>query len=294
MTIHGSKGLEFKYTIVLDRFGGRAPNRDMLIFNYETPVKIDKIYYKFAKKENFIKDYKIALNEQKELSAKDRLNLLYVAFTRAELALSIVKKDKSSEFDILNLQEQKIGSVPKTVSEVKKEPNRLNIKISRYGLQEHSSVSENDDADIINYENIYFGEALHYCLELANLKESEFKDAYDSLYNRYGYILSKEAIDDIGKRVKMLLENREFKSIIDSGSLYKEQPLVYKESFYQIDLLVKGESNIIIDYKSSKNFANKHIEQIKNYIDAIKSIENKDTIGYIIYLLRDRVEIKKV
>jgi len=293
MTIHGSKGLEFKYTIVLDRLGGRAPARDMLIFDYKTPIKLDRIYYKFSKKENFLKDYAKALDNQKELALKDRLNLLYVAITRAERALSIIKKAKSSEFDTINLSEQKVGTVLKSEHSKSKELEKLSSKISKYGMQEVAK-SDKEQSEITNYEGIYFGEALHLALELADLKNANYNSAIEAVKNRYGYILENQAIEDIKNRVSMLLNNSDFVNLINSGKIYKEQPFSYNESFYQIDLLIKGDSNIIVDYKSSKNYAIKHITQVKNYIQALKNIENKETKGYLVYLLRDKIEIKEV
>jgi len=293
MTIHGSKGLEFKYTIVLDRLGGRAPSREMLIFDYKSPLELNRIFYKHSKKENFLPDYNIALINQKELSIKDRLNLLYVAVTRAESALSIIKKDKSSEFDILDLNEQKIGKVPQSKSSEPKKLERLSSKLTKYGKQE-ISVNQEDKNEITNYEGIYFGEALHLALELANLKNGEYKNAIDAIINRYGYILDKQNIEDIKNRVSMLLNSSQFLNIINSGKIYKEQSISYNESFYQIDLLIKGDTNIVIDYKSSKNFTTKHLLQVKNYIEAIKNIEKKETKGYIVYLLKDNIEIIEV
>ena len=294
MTIHGSKGLEFKYVIVLDRLGGRAIGSDLLIFKNRTPVSIEKIYYKSAKKENFLKDYKTVLLESKELAIKDRLNLLYVAITRAELALSLIKKDKSSEFDILELAEQKVGEVPQIEQKKSVEFKRLDAKISSYGLQEVKESKE-DSQEIINYESIYFGEALHLSLELANLQKQEYKSAIDAIENKFGYILPKESLQDIENRVKSLLNNSKFLEFIDNAKLYKEQPLVYKESFYQIDLLIKKENiNIVLDYKSSTNFKNKHIEQVSGYIEAVKNIEKKETRGFIVYLLKNKIEFLEV
>jgi len=295
MTIHGSKGLEFKYVIVLDRLGGRANSSDLLIFKNKTPVLIEKIFYKSAKKENFLKDYQEVLLENKELGLKDKLNLLYVAITRAELALSIIKKDKTSEFDLLSLQEQKIGNVPKSKTKEVVVLGKLDSSLSYYGLQDIKDAKEDEFQEIINYDSIYFGEALHLALELTNLETQDYSYAIEAIKNKYGYILSDDKIEDIKNRVLSLLENEEFLNIIQNSQLLKEQPLVFNESFYQIDLLIKKEDvNIIIDYKSSKSFISKHISQVQEYIDAVKSIEKKETKGYILYILKDKIEFLKV
>jgi exodeoxyribonuclease V beta subunit len=295
MTIHGSKGLEFKYTIVLDRLGGRAPTKDMLMFNYKSPVKIDKIYYKHSKKENFLPNYKEALIWQKELALKDRLNLLYVAITRAELALSVITKDRASEFDIIKLDDQKIGSIEIEQQESKREPKKLDIKLLKYGAQEVTQTQEDDQDEILNYENIYFGEAMHMCLELANLQTKEYKSAIESINNKFGYILSKDAIKDIENRVKNLLNDTLFNSLCKDATILKEQPIIYNGNFYQIDLLLKSKKlNIVLDYKSSKSFSNKHIEQVSIYKQALKAIEQKETKAYIVYLLKSGVEFVEV
>jgi len=294
MTIHGSKGLEFKHVIILDRLGGKMPNRDLLLFKNKDAITIDNIYYKYSKKENFLSDYAAVLNEQKNLTLKDRLNLLYVAITRAELSLSILLKDKNSEFDILNLEEKAFGDVESSGIEPTKELEQLSAHISKYARQKIQDSEQEEDIDK-NYANIYFGEALHYVLELVNLQNGKFDMAIEALNNKYGYILDKEAINSIAQRVKNLLQNEQFQELIGNGKICKEQPFVYQESMFQIDLLIKKEScNIVIDYKSSKNYMQKHTKQVQNYTQAVAKITNKPTKGYIAYLLTDKIEINEV
>ena len=295
MTIHSSKGLEFNYVILLDRFS-KAPNRgEMFLFKNKDVVKIDKIFYRHSKKENFLKEYKEVLQEDKELSIKDKLNLLYVALTRAKDGLITIKKPKNSEFDILNLEQNiKMGSVIKSNKVAKKEIKKLDAKPKFYGLQEVEVKSE-DSYSLKDFEAIYFGEAMHYALELINFKNPNIDSAIDGVKNRYGVYLSSNSIDSIKKRVNMLF-NSSFLELIDGAKLYKEQPIVYNKNFYQIDLLAKFEDkNIIIDYKSSLKFQNKHITQVKNYINAINSIEkSQKNLGYIVYLLEDKIELFEV
>ncbi len=295
MTIHGSKGLEFKHVIVADRFGGRPPSRDMLLFKNSTPIKIDKVFYKHSKKENFIPQYATALQKEKELQDKDKLNLLYVALTRAELSMIVVQKDKSSEFKALELEEATYGKIEPELKEPKAELAPLATTISSYGRQEVESV-ETEDSELMDYNALNFGEALHYCLEMLDFKNpASINVAIQAVTNRYGSKLEPWQIKSIEKRANNLLTNQEFYGLIDGTKLLKEQPIVYKEKFYQLDLLAKGENkNIIFDYKSSKNFAKKHTEQVANYVEALKSIAAKECEGYILYMLESGVEIAKV
>ncbi len=50
----------------------------------------------------------------------------------------------------------------------------------------------------------------------------------------------------------------------------EQQPLSYGGEFYRVDLLAKfKDKNIVIEYKSSYNFRNEHLKQLKRYIDGI-------------------------
>ena len=296
MTIHGSKGLEFKYVIVLDRLSQKPPNRDLLLFKNKTPITIDKIYYKHSKKEYFLPDYEKALKREKELQLKDRLNLLYVALTRAELGMIIIKKQKSSEFDLLELEPIKLGKIEAVSSTQSQELKELNPVITYYGVQELKVKEEDSSDELIDFNAVNFGEALHYTLEMIDFNnKNSLSYAFEALMNRYGYILSSEQIVDIKRRIELLLNNSEFLNLIKDAKLYKEQPISYEKNLYQIDLLVKKENiNIVFDYKSSKKFTNKHKAQVKNYVEAIKDIDKKATNGYILYLLQDRLEIESI
>lgn len=297
MTIHGSKGLEFEYTIVLDRFGGNAPNRDMLLLENTTPVKIDRVYYKQSKKEIFVQEYAWALEREKSLQAKDKLNLLYVALTRAELGLIVVQKEKSSEFKVLELEPMKLGNIEPQKPLAKEELAELATNISSYGRQEVEQLEQaEEEKELLNYAALNFGEALHYALECIDFRREEsLKVAIDAVKNRYGTMLDTRQVESIKKRVFNILACSQFKELTANTKLLKEQPIVYKEHFYQLDLLASGsDKNIVFDYKSSRKFELKHREQVQNYVEALESMESKEVKGYIIYLLEEGVELVKI
>ncbi len=298
MTIHGSKGLEFKYVIVLDRLGKSPPNRDMLLFKNATPVEIERIFYKQSKKEYFVKEYADAKAREEAMSYKDKLNLLYVALTRAELGLIVVAKEKGSQFESLELEPMQIGEI--IASEPAKEESleALSSQVSSYGRQEVEQLEEEEQEqkEQKDYKALKFGEALHFALEMLEFSDPQsLKSAMEAAVNHYGSQLEPSQLESIEKRLQNLFSSQEFYTLIEGAKLYKEQPIVYKEKFYQLDLLAKGESlNRVFDYKSSKNFAKKHRAQVKNYIEALKSIEKKECEGYILYILENGVEIERV
>jgi exodeoxyribonuclease V beta subunit len=108
-------------------------------------------------------------------------------------------------------------------------------------------------------------------------------------------MLDSSQIESIEKRVHNILACSQFKALIADTKLLKEQPIVYKEHFYQLDLLASGsDKNIVFDYKSSRKFEVKHREQVQNYVEALQSMDSKEVKGYIIYLLEEGVELVEI
>ncbi len=105
MTIHSSKGLEFPYVVVLDRLTRPPLDRSIFLYEYEDSLNIKNILYRVKNRENFDEHYRDVIELQRELLEKDKLNLLYVALTRGMDGLIVVKNEKESIFDILDMQE---------------------------------------------------------------------------------------------------------------------------------------------------------------------------------------------
>ncbi len=295
MTIHGSKGLEFDYVIVLDRLTQENGDRSAILYHYDDNLYVDSIYYRLSKRDNFDKSYAKILAERKKSSQKDTLNKLYVALTRAVKGLIVLKKSEKSIFDILQMQPMQIGSIEiKHKSTDKSTPKAPPpITISNYGTQEVEKVSEDEDRD---RQAMLFGSALHYALEmLESFDLKNLDNAMQAVKNRYAYQLSSEEIEDIRNRVANLISNREFQALLNGAILTKELSLVYDGEFKQVDLLLESdEHNLVIDYKSSQKFAYKHQSQVEHYKKAISKITGKQTEGMVVYLLEDSIEIERV
>jgi exodeoxyribonuclease V beta subunit len=111
------------------------------------------------------------------------------------------------------------------------------------------------------------------------------------MINKYGHALEEVEIEDIENRVKLLLQNEEFISLV-SGECYREKALRYKKNLKYIDLLVKGENAWrVIDYKSALSHSAEHLAQVGFYVNAIKEITGDEVSGYVCYLLKDGVKI---
>jgi len=288
LTVHKSKGLEFKHLIVSDRFSKRPPNRDMLIFSYEN-IYLKNIYLRQKARDSIDENYAKALKNEKRLTYEDDLNALYVAFTRAEQSLIILKKEKDSAFEMLELETKCIGKLEADSIEVVKDERSEDFKYNAlpYGRQFEFLRDSEEERDI---EALEFGSALHFALEMMdNFNISALANAVEAMQSRFG--LTQNQQNEIQHRISLMLKEQQFISLL-SDTMYKEQPLSFHGNIYYLDLLIEDQDSFrIIDYKSSKHYFNKHIEQVNNYIRAMKEITNKRVDGFLCYLLGDRCEI---
>ncbi|CAA6818936.1 MAG: Helicase [uncultured Sulfurovum sp.] len=290
MTIHGSKGLEFEHVIVLDRLKGAAPDRSTLLYEYDESLQVENIFYKMSGRDNFDEHYATLLAKQKVLNEKDKMNVLYVALTRAVESMIVVRKEKGSIFDLLGIRPMSVGSISsnkenKQLEQIKPEL----ITITHYGTQEVNKEEEEDEKD---YDAILFGTALHYTLEMtSSFSLMGMAEAMAATKNRYGLVLSEQKLAEIKKRVLDLVTNGHFKKLLEGASVHSEQSLAFEDELKQVDLLLEYEEKcVVIDYKSSKKYHLKHVSQVRHYKKAVQSILKKPTTGIIIYLLEDGTE----
>ncbi|MEA1879500.1 MAG: RecB-like helicase [Campylobacterota bacterium] len=295
MTIHGSKGLEFEYVILLDKLTRKNADKSALIYHYDDHLHIDKILYRTKGRENFDSTYAHIMASRKISEAKDSMNVLYVALTRAVEGMIVIRKPKDSIFDALGMEEVSIGTLKQRRGRLPSQQSdeRCKITLINYGTQETPEQEEEEEKD---YEAILFGTALHYALEmLGSFDKVGLNMAMTSLQNKYGQQLSTDNTDEIRKRITMLIENEKFQALLLHARVRKEQSLSYNGELKQIDLLLKYEDyNLVIDYKSSKKYALKHQSQVGYYKKAIANITGKRTEGMVVYLLNEGIEVKEI
>jgi exodeoxyribonuclease V beta subunit len=296
MTIHGSKGLEFEYVILLDKLTRPNADKSALIFHYNDDLYIDQILYRSKGREYFDENYASIMEERKSSARKDRLNVLYVALTRAVEGMIIIKKPKDSIFDEINISPLEMGeiSVQRSEFSVQKERGQaLPVVITNYGTQDVANKEEDTEKDL---EAILFGTALHYTLEmLGSFSREDLPAAMNALQNKYGQVLRSEQTEEIEKRVRRLIENESFQKFLAEAKISKEQALSFDGELKQIDLLLEYEDRcMVIDYKSSKKYQIKHQKQVGFYKKAIEKITDKDTEGLIVYLLEGDIELQHI
>ena len=291
MTIHGSKGLEFEHVIVLDRLKGSAPDRSTLLYAYDERLHVKQLYYKMSGRDHFDEVYKVLLEKQKRLNEKDKMNVLYVALTRAVESMIVIRKEKGSIFDALGMRPMSVGklSLQPVGGDLSVDLCVEPLTITHYGVQE---VNREEDEDEKDFEAILFGTALHYTLEmLSSFSLMGLADAMAATKNRYGLQLTAQRLEEIKKRVLDLVTDSRFQKLLEGADASNEQSLSFEDELKQIDLLLEYKDKcVVIDYKSSKKYHLKHVSQVRYYKKAIESILKKPTTGIILYLLEDKVE----
>ena len=272
MTIHKSKGLEFRHVIVLDMLG-KPDNRGRdLIFDYRN-VKLENIKVNFKNREFIDNEFRKIKEKENSLELEDRINSEYVAFTRAVDSLFIIKKEKS--YFVTELSEEKIGEFKILKKHSKKESvEKFDLKLKNFGKQNYEEIVE-DEYKPNDYEAIYFGLAVHYLFECENL---------DAVINKYGKFC------DI-KKVKEFYEKGKEK--LFDGKKYKEVPFVFNEKVGVIDLIIENEDLIVIDYKTAKPEDERaYYNQVRRYKEALSTIKKRDVKAYIFYL--DELSLKEI
>jgi ATP-dependent exoDNAse (exonuclease V) beta subunit len=295
LTIHKSKGLEFEHVLVVDRL--QAPNNrsDTLLYEYED-IHLKALYQRVKNREYLDERYQEAKAKEKMLEEEDKLNVYYVAFTRAKSSLMICSKKEGSAFELLGLSPMTKGEIQtkqtthKQVDLVKMEEN-----FTRFGSQKQELVEEEKEGN--NFYASQYGLAMHYCLEMMrDFSKESLELAYKAMYNRYLLLLGQRALLEIKKRIVHLLESEEFSKIIkDAKRVLKEQPLIYNGQRKQIDLLIEKESEVfILDYKSSANIQEEHLQQVALYKNALREIYNLPVVAYLCYIREEGVEFKNL
>ena len=137
---------------------------------------------------------------------------------------------------------------------------------------------------------------MHYALEMMTAFDPVSVDsAVSALRNRYGNLLTPEETADIERRISALAASVKWHNYIKGAVLRREQPLAFGGKLKQIDLLLEWPDRTeVVDYKSSERFAEKHTEQVREYIKAVRGILHKPTTGMVVYLLPDTIKMVHV
>lgn len=278
MTIHKSKGMQFPYAIVCERLGKPKTNNSNQFLEEYSGTEITRLYYRMKNREVVDKDYARVLDKEEAAKNHEETNVYYVAFTRAELGLIVVAKDKNQKkdkkesknkgmrekLDLLPLEE---GTIAPVISS-QKEPSSASVVIKphAYGEQvqeieeEPSDYEKNNDQEAIN-----FGIALHKGLEYQYAYRIPKKSVLEYLNYHHGfYGLDHQALEE---SLELFENDAKIQALFKNLALRGEVAFLFEGVVSRIDVLLwdKGQNLYVLDYKSSQNYQQSHKVQVSHY-----------------------------
>ncbi|UOR25082.1 RecB-like helicase [Helicobacter pylori] len=278
MTIHKSKGMQFPYVIVCERLGKPKTNNSNQFLEEYDGTELTCLYYRMKNREVVDKDYARVLDKEEAAKNHEETNVYYVAFTRAELGLIVVAKDKDQKKDKkesknkgmrekLDLAPLEEGEIAPVISS-QKEPliPSVVIKPHAYGEQvqeieeEPSDYEKNNDQEAIN-----FGIALHKGLEYQYAYRIPKKSVLEYLNYHHGfYGLDYQALEE---SLELFENDAKIQALFKNLALRGEVAFLFEGVVSRIDVLLwdKGQNLYVLDYKSSQNYQQSHKAQVSHY-----------------------------
>ncbi|MCQ2933279.1 RecB-like helicase [Helicobacter pylori] len=283
MTIHKSKGMQFPYVIVCERLGNPKSNHSNQLLEEYSGAELARLYYRMKNREVVDKDYARALDKEEAAKDHEEINVYYVAFTRAELGLIVVAKDKKEskkesknkimreQLDLAPLEE---GEIMPVISH-KKEPliTSALIKPHAYGEQVQE-IEEEPDSDYEknnDQEAINFGIALHKGLEYQYAYNIPKKSVLEYLNYHHGfYGLDYQALEE---SLELFENDTEIQTLFKNNALKGEAAFLFQGVVSRIDVLLwdRGQNLCVLDYKSSQNYQQSHKAQVSHYAEFLKT-----------------------
>ncbi|MDU9710548.1 RecB-like helicase [Helicobacter pylori] len=283
MTIHKSKGMQFPYVIVCERLGKpNSSHSNQLLEEYDG-TELTHLYYRMKNREVVDKDYARALDKEEAAKDHEEINVYYVAFTRAELGLIVVAKDKkeSKQESKNKKMRERLDLVPLEGGEImpvispQKEPliTSALIKPHAYGeqVQEIEEEPESDYEKNNDQEAINFGIALHKGLEYQYAYNIPKKSVLEYLNYHHGfYGLDYQALEE---SLELFENDAEIQVLFKNYALRGEAAFLFEGVVSRIDVLLwdRGQNLCVLDYKSSQNYQQSHKAQVSHYAEFLKT-----------------------
>ncbi len=279
MTIHGSKGMQFPYVIVCERLGNPNSSHANQLLEEYNGAELARLYYRMKNREVVDKDYARALDKEEAAKDHEEINVYYVAFTRAELGLIVVAKDKKEsknkkmheQLDLVPLEE---GEIMPVISP-QKEPLMTSVVIKPHAYGEQvQEIEEEPDSDYEknnDQEAINFGIALHKGLEYQYAYNIPKKSVLEYLNYHHGfYGLDHQALEE---SLELFENDAEIQALFKNHALKGEAAFLFQGVVSRIDVLLwdKGQNLYVLDYKSSQNYQQSHKAQVSHYAEFLKT-----------------------
>ena len=296
MTIHKAKGLQSPVAIVL--IYEEIPRGFKYILDDETDgVRLLKINQQIMKASSYLEE---TYGEERLKDLVNKLNTLYVGFTRAEDELYVVGvQGRRSQFpiDLLKETDSQIGrkNVPRPrISETNQEKMELYHCPGRFRFP-FAATEE------LNLEERLRGEFIHRVLYFIDALDEKLEQELEEIIQRVNDELKTDYPLEAMKRKLLEFLNHEeispyFKATPERVIKKEQEFSDSRGSLFRMDRVIFEKDRVtVMDYKTGtdREADEEYISQLKNYIRILKEIYlDKKVEGIIAYV--DLKEIRKV
>ncbi|GAA8184423.1 RecB-like helicase [Helicobacter pylori] len=283
MTIHGSKGMQFPYVIVCERLGKPNSSHANQFLEEYNGTELVRLYYRMKNREVVDKDYARALDKEEAAKDHEEINVYYVAFTRAELGLIVVAKDKKEskkesknktmreQLDLVSLEEGEIMPVispqkEPLITSVVIKPHAYGEQVQEIEEEPDSNYEKNNDQEAIN-----FGIALHKGLEYQYAYNIPKQSVLEYLNYHHGfYGLDYQALEE---SLELFENDAGIQALFKNHALKGEAAFLFQGVVSRIDVLLwdRGQNLYVLDYKSSQNYQQSHKAQVSHYAEFLRT-----------------------
>jgi len=293
MTVHKSKGLGFPVVIVL-LYEGHNRGFDYLMEETKECVRPVRLTKDTSKCDPSLE---AIYNKETMKELVNKLNSLYVGFTRAKQELYVIGvkgRKETFPFDLLPLDNFPPSAKPEREKSTD-DKQRQAFEIGHY----HKNLKfQTRSDDILNIKEKQRGEFIHRVLYFVEYITDGFEDALKSTIKR----LAAETgfFDEIKTSLLAFLTHNkiaEYFKRLPGRKVMREQEFSDGEGrFYRMDRVVIDADKItVMDFKtgSEKEAAEKYETQMKTYMKLLRDIySDKQIEGVIAYV--DLKEIRRI
>jgi ATP-dependent helicase/nuclease subunit A len=312
ITIHKSKGLQFNYVIIpfLDWDLDHKSKGPILWCKSDEPLFSKAGYLPIKYKKELAETYfSIYYEMERQRSYLDSLNLLYVAFTRAENGLIAFAPNSKQNKEGTS---SNVGQLVKRTIEANPFlhsywlPNSNQLQMGSIEAVEHSDVIQSvltltsypvylwrerlmvrsDGKDVGQRsgkrEKIDYGIFFHSLMARILTEEDVEREIAHVIAN--GKVLEAQR-DELSDTIKWMIHHAELKNCFQKSAKVKTEPVILlPNAECRVDRFgVAGKTAYVIDYKTGKKRAEDE-EQVKAYMNSIFSMGHRDIRGYLVYV----------
>lgn len=325
LTIHKSKGLQFRYVIVpfcawsMDHDNWQAPN--LWVQSTEGPFAgagYLPVRYGSNLKNTFFSSY---YEEEHIRTALDNLNLLYVAFTRAESGLIVsapCEDNRARKGSIAGLLYNSMDRDPQ-LADFWDAERRVWRKgaIATRSLEEGGRVDAVKLADYLTrpwrdklvirqsgrrwfgagadeqMEKVSYGIHMHAVLSRMHYSD-DMADTLSRIVNEG--LITKDERESIEAQLASLLRDPQIANWFSRAwEVRTEVPILLPDGQEpRIDrLLTQAKQAIVVDFKTGAHKAS-HEQQVMQYVDILRKMNYTEVNGYLLYVgTNEVIEVKR-